>query len=56
MRTRDKVKGKLATIGIQRAKSFKPTPAMKDILTQATIDAYFYMQAKLTPSAPLFGP
>src|SRR5277367_114543 len=45
VRTRDKVMmGMLASIGIEPGKPFKPSPKMKEIMTRAAVDAYFYMQ------------
>jgi hypothetical protein len=42
---RDKVMmGMLASLGIEPGKPFKPSPKMKDIMTRAAVDAYFYMQ------------
>jgi hypothetical protein len=36
--------GMLASIGIEPGKPFNPSPKMKEILTRAAVDAYFYMQ------------
>ncbi len=45
MLPRDKVMmGMLAFIGIEKGKPFSPSPQMKEILTRAAVDAYFYMQ------------
>jgi hypothetical protein len=45
VRPRDKVMmGMLASIGIEPGKPFDPSPKMKEILTRAAVDAYFYMQ------------
>jgi hypothetical protein len=45
VRPRDKVMmGMLASIGIEKGKPFNPSPKMKDIMTRAAVDAYFYMQ------------
>jgi hypothetical protein len=44
-RPRDKVMmGMLASIGLEKGKPFNPSPKMKEIMTRAAVDAYFYMQ------------
>ena len=44
---RDKVMmGMLASIGIEKGKPFNPSPEMKEILTRAAVDAYYYMQER----------
>lgn len=44
---RDKVMmGMLASIGIEKGKPFNPSPKMKEIMTRAATDAYFYMQER----------
>jgi hypothetical protein len=45
VRARDKVMmGMLASIGIEPGRPFNPSPKMKEIMTRAAVDAYFYMQ------------